>query len=293
MKKKVLGVVVVLIMVCAFMGSSWAQTVCDNCDKCDIGNVPCPKQIQKQEGQGMVGDWTEACPFDYDGDRYTNAETVIGFANGRNGSWGYTEKFNYASPTNPRNCKVVFDVCKCPSACEFLPGKAIGVRMIITTPGVYWADPEMNTIWFDMFTNQELANKVTCNTSIMRNAPDTESVRNFGKINYYTKYTEALNDKGIMVGTCSNIGVPLAGCSKDAISGTNKVIALESEMNTDYVITANDALSCHLWIDIPAMRLDRTAKAGDIIKVRIMLLYDRKNEGLCEACHPPIICECE
>jgi hypothetical protein len=47
-----------------------------------------------------------------------------------------------------------------------------------------------------------------------------------------------------------------------------------------------------LWIDIPAMRLDGTAKAGDAIQVRTTLLWGRAVSGLCADCGPPILCEC-
>jgi len=279
--REVLRVLTVAVAVFAFAFSVNAADIeCGNCNKCGVGNVPCPETIYGPQGSTSI---TNSCPFDYDGDRYTNADTLTGFVNGRNGSWGYCDGANYAVD-NPRNCKVLFDICECPEACEFVAGQQIGIRMTIKTQGVYWADPNMNTIFFDMFTPTEVANGTTCNQVIMDVAPGTNAVRNFGEVRYYRDPQRT--------GSSALPGTPVAGCFAGNVGAPNDVTTLESVLATDYLITINDANACYLWLDIPAMRLDGTARRGDAINVEITLLYDRLNTGLCTDCHPPITCSC-
>jgi hypothetical protein len=195
-----------------------------------------------------------------------------------------------------RNCRVIFDVCACPEGCETTIGTKIGIQMTILTPGVYWAqddntwDPAgnngqgWNPIWFGV---SPAGTSLYCGT----NAQD----RNFGEIKYYQTVEEKFNDKGKFIRTPKNVGVPADGCLT-SIPAANKVKVLESVLRTededyDYAIRAEDATQCKFWIDIPAMRLDGTAKQGDAIQVRITLLWDRVPE-FCEDCQPPILCEC-
>ncbi|OQX01324.1 MAG: hypothetical protein BWK80_60185, partial [Desulfobacteraceae bacterium IS3] len=111
------------------------------------------------------------------------------------------------------------------------------------------------------------------------------------------------NSKGNYVRTPEIEGVPLgdgstyAGVANNAqdcflaVPPANQVKVIESQIATDYQVTAADAGKCMFAIDIPAMRLDATAVPGSKIQVRITLLWERVLDGLCPDCNPPIFCE--
>jgi hypothetical protein len=253
---------------------------CQNC-KCPVKNVPCPQTTTIVGEQGSTTTQVSpTCPFDYD-DNY-----------------GYVAASGTGMGAD-RNCRVLFNVCYCPESCATDVGTKIGIQMTILTPGVYWAkDPNAyddvrgwNTVWFDNYAHTGLCTP-------------TDQPKNFGQIKYYQTLEEKFNEKGKFIRIPRNEGTPAgdgstamgaADTSGDcftSIPAVNKVKVIESEIDTDYVITAADAKRCNFWIDIPAMRLDGTAKQGDAIQVRITMLWNRVVTGLCEDCNPPILCEC-
>jgi hypothetical protein len=250
---------------------------CQDC-KCPMKNVPCPQTTVIQGAQGSTTTQiSETCPFDYD-DNY-----------------GYVETSGTGMGAD-RNCRVIFEVCSCPQSCETKVGTKIGVQMTILTTGVYWAKDAKtwddangwNTVRFGLGgVNQQCATNV--------------QDRDFGEIKYYQTVEERVNSKGKFVRIPRNEGTPADGCLT-SIPAVNKVKVLESvlkpdikdgEEGYDYLIKKEDSAieKCKFWIDIPAMRLDGTAKQGDAIQVRITLLWDRVPE-FCEDCQPPILCEC-
>jgi hypothetical protein len=241
---------------------------CQNC-KCPTMNVPCPQTTVIVGEQGSTTTQvTETCPFDYDN------------------HYGYCAA-NGTGMGADRNCRVIFDICACPEACETGVGTKIGIQMTILTAGVYWAADAncyddvrgWNTVWFGLGPQNQ-----QCNI--------TAQDRNFGEIKYYQTLEEKFNDKGKFIRIPRTEGTPADGCLT-SIPAVNKVKVIESQIASDYLIQAEDAniQKCKFWIDIPAMRLDGTAKQGDAIQVRITLLWDRVPE-FCEDCQPPILCEC-
>ena len=290
--KSVLGLLTVVVTVFAFALTAYAGAgTCYNCEKCAPGKIPCPGSETQTGPQGTTTTTTDAAsPFDYDG-------TPVG---GAFGPWGYCAGYNILEQPD-RNCKMIFDICKCPTACEFNAGDRIGIKMTILTGGVYWADPSHRTIYFDMYANEN-APCPTTNLGVPTVTTMEESnvydngagwgeeddiitnreVRNFGPIEYY-------RDTAATV-----LGTPLAGDYTGTIPVANQVVSLQSFAETDYMITKDDTndYDCKLWIDIPPMRLDGTAQAGAPINVEVQILYDRENVGICAECHPPITCEC-
>jgi len=290
-----------------------ANVKCSNCDKCTLANIPCPGTKTEPGIQGEVIIKTDSTfPFDFEG----NPAVADGF-----GSYGYCTGYNYAEDRT-RNCKFIFDLCSCDQACQLIPGEKMGIQMYIKTAGIYFADPTMNTIDFDIYPS--VASLCTTNadktpiTTLMAAAPyyigatshnrisgdftiDKEdvgetgtAVRNFGTIKYYRTFTEvAYNSKGQFESAVSNDGIPLSGELTSSIPIANRVVALQSEFATDYVITKDDAIgSCQLWIDIPAMRVDPSVAKGTVIEVQVRLLFNREVDYLCPECNPPDVCDC-
>jgi hypothetical protein len=242
---------------------------CQNC-KCPTMNVPCPQTTVIVGEQGSTTTQvTETCPFDYD-DHY-----------------GYCPASGTGMGAD-RNCRVIFDICACPEACDTTVGTKIGIQMTILTPGVYWAEDATledavngwDTVWFGLTEKVD-----ACATQLQD--------RNFGRIRYYQTLEEKFNDKGKFTRTPRTEGTPAAGCLT-SIPAVNKVKVIESDIETDYVIREEDTnkyQACKFWINVPAMRLDGTAKQGDAIQVRITLLWNRVAE-FCPDCAPPVLCEC-
>jgi hypothetical protein len=290
-----------------------ANVDCTNCPKCPLANIPCPGTVVIPGPQGTSTTVSEsAYPFDFDG---TPAVT------GGFGSYGYCSGYNYADdPT--RNCKFIFDLCTCDQACQLVPGQKMGIQMYIKTPGVYFADPTMTTVNFGIWQD---VNTLCANTAdkepavtVMQPAPyyigatsgnrisgdfaiDKEEIaetgseiRNFGLIKYYRTFSETLyNSKGKFESAVSNEGLPLAGALTTSVPVANRVVALQSEYETDYVITKNDAGGqCKLWIDIPAMRVDPSVPKGTVVQVQVRLLFNRLVSGVCPECEPPDVCDC-
>jgi hypothetical protein len=186
MTKKVVGLLTVAIFVFASAGAvigaddSYVGAVdgtvniyqigkCENC-KCPDMNVPCPQtQVIVGEQGSTTTQVTETCPFDYDN------------------HYGYCPTSGIGMGTD-RNCRVIFDVCQCPAACETKPDTTIGIQMTILTPGVYWAkdvetwDDEhgWDTVWFRLFAK---------NQQCSANAESLER-RSFGQIKYYQTVTD-------------------------------------------------------------------------------------------------------
>jgi hypothetical protein len=260
---------------------------CLNCTKCPVKNVPCPKTTTTVGDQGSVStSITPTCPFDYD--------------NGVNNT--ITGDYGYCTPAaSTTNCKVILNICSCPDACNTNVGTKIGIQMEILTPGVYWAydpkaydsDNDYATVWFENYA----PNSTTyCGGK-------TQS-KNFGRIRYYLSSTQTFNPKGKYVRNAKDERSPVgdgstyygqtntAGDCFTTIPATNQVKVIESDIATDYIVTAADAAKCMFWIDVPAMRIDGTAKAGDAIQVRITLLWNRTVDSLCQDCSAPILCEC-
>jgi len=297
-----------------------ANVECANCPKCPLGNIPCPGTTVIPGPQGTSTTVTEsAYPFDYDG----NPAIDGGF-----GSYGYCTGFNSVAndagdPGDPtRNCKFIFNVCSCDEACALTPGAKLGLQMYIKTPGVYFADPTMNTVNFAIWqdVNSVCANTADKEPAItkMQEVPyyigatsgnrisgdsqiDEEAigethiaVRNFGTVKYYRTLTEIeYNVKGKFETKVSNQGTPLGGSLTTSVPAANQVRVLQSEFDTDYVITKDDAGGqCKLWIDIPAMRVDPSVPKGTVIQVQVRLLFNRVVGGVCPECDPPDACDC-
>ena len=279
---------------------------CANC-KCPVKNVPCPTTTTSTGVQGAVVTQTSTtCPFDYD-------NGVNGVAPG---DYGYS-----AAAASDRNCKLILNVCSCPASCDTKVGTKIGIQMEILTPGVYWAnDPNLTddskgrqTIWFNNYPGTYTQSQICA---------DKSQPKNFGKIRYYLKTEETFNSKGNYVrnptnapyemddpaiaplgnGNTYNNATDTAGDCFTTVPAKNQVKVLQSEVeagvdgkltaDSDYTVTTEDAGRCKFWIDIPAMRLDGTAKKGDAIQVKITLLWNRIPTGICKDCDPPILCEC-
>ena len=287
--KKVLGVLTLSVAMLVFATAAMAanpsnqfditvldggRSGCSTCMKCTLQNVRCPSTIYGEQGSVSV---TDVCPFDYD-DQYgycPNQDEIDADGNG----------------ISKRKCRLVFNICDCPTSCKMVPGEKVGVQMTIQTAGVYWAEDGKaydgngnRTIWFQNYGTQSAA----CVPP-----KDTVMTKNFGRIKYYRNVTEKENSKGLLERTLGPDGTPAADCFAGAIPSVNKVQVLESDRDYDYLITKADDGLCQFWIDIPAMRLDGTeAKAGDVIKVRVSLLTNRTYSGICSACDQPNICEC-
>jgi len=302
MTKKVVGLLTAAIFVFAFAvavsGAEYADPdyvglvdgdvniyqigPCENC-KCPVMNVPCPQTTTIVGDQGSTTTQVSStCPFDYDTPLYDAAEAAALNVN----TYGYCPASGIGMGSD-RNCRVIFDVCQCPAACETGVGTTIGIQMTILTPGVYWAKDDTswdeangwNTVWFGLFPqNQQCAVTTDVQT------------RSFGEIKYYQTISETpYTFKGENAGegtkrTAVNEGTPAAGCLTSIPAG-NRVQVIESQVGSDYEIRDEDAdiQKCKFWIDIPAMRLDGTAARGDAIQVRITLLWDRQPE-FCDIC---------
>lgn len=308
--KKVLCILMAVTGVFVFVGLAGAQTTCDdkcnntdccaqtgypnecdisttgcttktqgclNCNKCSLQNVPCPEVIS---GVGQGADTsTESCPFDYD-DSYgycTSNEGNTEFDMSRNG-------------IAARNCRFIINICECPAACEIGLNERIGIQMQILTPGVFWAD------------NSAVDGKATDAVSFEMYPPTTNTcnvTRTFPKKFKEVKYYESLNTRstgsGRVVYEPVSEGVPAANCFAGNVQPGNRVQVLQSETSGDYKIVADDLVGnkCLWVIDIPAMRLDNTATRGDVIKVRVRLLWNREEDQLlCRGCIAADICEC-
>lgn len=303
--------VMIAIFVCVPIafgeGPTQTKITCEEaCGKaCLTGIVPCPETMDGPQGE--PSSITALSPFDFEG-------KPVG---GSFGATGYRSGYNYQE-NNGIDCKFIFDVCACNEACEVKPGSRMGIQIVIKTDGVYFADPTMTTVYFDIAENASNF----CNEPIVKSMtegwyyqnPDGERVgyrptdsqlgqpnalaekriRNFGTVKYYRTYSEDVNSKGYFITKLSDEGVPLGGSYTGGIPADNKVYALQSETTTDYMFTDTDTEGhCSLWIDIPAMRIDpEIAKQGEDIEVMVRLLFNRDFEGICEDCNPPDVCEC-
>lgn len=302
------------------------------CGKCPLGTVDCPGTRIIPGPQGSTSTAVDpSFPFDYDGKPYQlnpSASGYLGF-----GSYGYCSGYNFADD-DTRNCKFFFDVCTCDEACKVEIGSKIGIQMYIKTSGVYFADPDlieagneadrlgMPTVHFGIYkdyrppcaTNASAQPTVT----MMEDSPyfldsagdrvgrptstsdaGTWVVRNFGPVEYYTKLTEVTNTKGMFESTATHQytnEAPLSGQHTGAVPARNRVVALQSFEETDYVfneVDIADALgNCKLWIDIPAMRVDPTvAQEGATIRLQVRLLFNRALDTICPQCNPPNVCD--
>jgi hypothetical protein len=293
---------------------------CYDCPKCPVGNIPCPGTSTVPGPQGTSVVVNEAAyPFDYDGNPYI----ADGF-----GSYGYCQGHNYSQDPE-RDCKFIFDVCSCQEACKVELGTKMGVQMIIGTVdangnfdnrdiGVYFANPEMDTVHFDIRDQEtDFCNKDDIHQpaiTAMRSVPVyydadgfrqataagaavvDDAIRNFGEIRYYRNYSELTNSKGLFETRFTNEGTPLAGELLGAIPTANRVRALQSRAETDYVFTDVDLQAtshCNTWVDIPALRVDHTiAPPGTTIAVKVRFMFNRDVGGICDDCNPPDLCEC-
>lgn len=321
--KKVLGMATALIAVFAFAAGVGAQEYdnvadivdgvgCVNCTKSTVGNVPLPGTSTVTGIQGATTTITTAvCPFDYDD---MDPASEFNGVDEEGNRWGYcpntavgaqgAEYDAAGEPIPQRNVKFIVNVCECPDSCDLNTGTKIGIQMAILTNGVYWAeDPKAyedkngggyRTIWFKNYPYNP--RQTACN------AGPEDLTKNFGTVNYYPDFREDTRD-GKEAGEVNMIriptgaaGSPLAGCSSNPVPSANRMRLIESEIDTDYTVTAADASTslapCWFWIDIPAMRVDGTATRGDAIQIRVSLLWQRNRGGLCEVCDPPISCEC-
>lgn len=310
--KKVLGIATALMVLFALTANVGAQDAsnidditdlstnpCPGCVKATVGNVPTPRVEEIEEGQGVIYNTTSVCPFDYDD---MDPESEFNGIDADGNRWGYCPNTAVGSqgaeydalgePITPRNVKFMLNVCDCPESCNLNVGTKIGIQMTILTPGVYWAhDPKT----LDADGNYTVRFKNYAKASPQRvvcPAGDDDLTKNFGRVRYYQSISETLNSKGMLQRTPVNEGTPLAGCSNTSVPAANRMQVLQSERDTDYVVTSADNDLCWFWIDIPAMRLDSSAEVGSAVQVRVSLLWDREMEGICSDCKPPVICEC-
>ncbi|QTA84502.1 hypothetical protein [Desulfonema magnum] len=298
-EKKVLAILIAVIGLFTFATTAIgadeevnAEALCFDCPKCEPGNVPCYEETTIDLGQGRTTtEKKELNPFDYDG----NPTAEGGF-----GPYGYCEGAGFNKIENPyRNCKLILDICTCPEKCNLLPGEQMGVQMRITTPGVFWADPDMNTVYFDLFsgTPEQFPSSMCAVDSsklptLTKMTEVDGQVRDFGEVKYYRTVNDVAMTDGTVSWEMKDEGTPLAGAHTGMVVGNNRVIALESVIDTDYVIQDDDDGKCKIWIDVPAMRIDSTAKKGDAINVEVRLLFQREKSGLCPTCNPPRSCGC-
>ncbi len=126
------------------------------------------------------------------------------------------------------------------------------------------------------------------------------AIRNFGPIEYYTGFSEGDNVKGVFgsnpVHLYSNTNEkPLEDAYRGTVPALNRVVALQSFVDTDYMLTKGDVNtsgSCKLWIDIPAMRIDPTvAVEGAMIQLQVRLLFNRGDDVLCPECNDASVCD--
>lgn len=201
-RKNVLGLLTIMIIVFAFALTGFCQDIanlgtanCYGCPKCSTGKIPCPGKTVIPGPQGTTTTQnTPASPFDFDGKAYIAA----GF-----GAYGYcpNKGFNFAE-NNERDCKFIFDLCTCQSACDVSIGTKVGVQMVIGTvdasgkflpglvngqfvakdTGVYFADPDMDTVHFDIRND--------INDYCRKKTDKTPDVR---VMNQTTAYYDALN----------------------------------------------------------------------------------------------------
>lgn len=347
--KKVLGLLLAMLMVFSFGLTANAQYdnvsegECHNC-KCPMRTIPCPGTNTVVEGQSEIVVTESAYPFDYDGKPYiddSDPATQDGF-----GSFGYSAGYNFAND-DTINCKAIFDLCTCDDACDIAPGKKMGIQMVIKTPGVYFADPDVipaqetdpdkdgnpragqNTVFFTMdnkweaycstdsqerptvtlmdqtafyFYNNVTGSRVEDDDGT-GNVAVGMGVRNFGPVEYYTKYTTEDYEKSghhyytITPAHQYSNEEPLSGPHTGQIPARNRVNVLQSFIETDYMFTnadTADALgNCKIWIDIPTMRIDPTVAEKDArIEVELRFLFGRKPAGICPECDPPDMCSC-
>jgi hypothetical protein len=268
----------------ADLGCANAITGCKSCNKCTLQNIPCPQTIPGPQGSYSV---TDSCPFDYDDDQYPTDLVNPG------STYEYCPNQKEIGAAGKgiaaRNCKFIIDICECPDACEIRKGEKVGIQMEILTAGVFWADnfevtgKAIDTISFKMYPLSSDA----CKTS-----PFKED--KFSSVKYYEKLTSKTTASGRVGYTPVSQGQPAEGCFAGNVPAGKRVQVLQSEISGDYTLEDEDVKNklCVWMIDIPPMRLDGTAKAGDKIKVRVRLLWNRDQDLLCLDCTVPDICEC-
>jgi hypothetical protein len=169
-------------------GLGWGQ--CAECSKCPILNIPCPTTEIVDQGQERT---SELYPFDFDGEAWGSPDSTPlgnwdrpeGF-----GSYGYCKKnFRYSirdigndvedvNRDDFRDCKFMFDICKCPEACKIEAGAKIGIQMIIdiddnaatVDDGVYFAArpnrESLKNIYFDIRQTQLADNDCTVDNGL-------------------------------------------------------------------------------------------------------------------------------
>jgi len=322
--KKVLGVltlsVAMLVCATAAMAADIALnqhditvlekggTGCNFCQKCSLQNVPCPGEETGYQGSKYA---TGVGPFDYD-DAYGYCPNQTEIDADGNGIRVDDNKNGIIEANEVRRkCRLIFNVCDCPESCNLVPKNKVGIQMTILTAGVFWAkdknvaDGSNSTIWFQNYKTYPVEACAPAMGDLTNVNKDGR--KNFGRIKYYRSLTEKVNDKKKLERVPTGEGSPFSapddplthdvdesvtGYYAGDIPPVNRVQVLESDRDYDYEITDADEGRCQFWIDIPAMRLDREAKAGDVIKVRVSLLTNRTFSGICSACEQPNICEC-
>jgi hypothetical protein len=174
--------------------------------------------------------------------------------------------------------------------------------MEILTQGVFWAeDPKAyNTegeraIWFAAYGPNN-STVTICESLKGKEFPvdPAKDKHHIDNVKYYERLNTRTTPSGRVVYEPINEGTPADGCFAGNIESGNRVQVLQSEAVGDYSLTQLDVDSrlCMWVIDIPAMRLDGTSRSGDIIKVKVRLLWNREKDLLCEHCIAADICEC-
>jgi hypothetical protein len=309
-----------------------SEAECYGCPKCPVGKIPCPGVTTVPGPQGTTSTQNQpASPFDFDGRPYmANGFGAFGYCTGKGFNYAENDERDCKLVFDLCACHQSCDVSigtkvgvqmiigTVDSAGKFLPGLVNG-QFVAKDTGVYFADPDLATVNFDIRNDiNDYCRKTTEQTPdvtlmnqtaayydveghrlVSRDDPKffeaRDEVRNFGKIKYYRTYAEMINNKGLFQATLTNEGTPLGG-STVTIPDTNRVRALESQKDFDYVFNTDDITAvnyCNMWIDVPAMRIDPAiAKEGDEVWVKVRLLFNREYDGICDTCHPPDVCEC-
>lgn len=281
MRRKLFCGIAVFAMIFSTCMTGYAQTStmdCDPCAKCTPWHIPavgCTALAQGQTATVNVFDW--------------------------DATYGYCEQQGQTSFTYPgtnnvalRNCRLVFDICKCPEACQLEEGWVIGVQMEILTPGVYFAaDPDVpqfngatptpwddynvagtycyspNTYQLRFRRLPETAASTPCTTTDFRMGGRT--TYDTMKISYYTNATQANAGNEITWA----VGPGAAG------QGLAKVVRTPTPYDGWELTEADvDNQLCNFWYDVPAMIASGTVTSGQTVQLKVSLLASEPLEDL-------------
>jgi len=320
---------VVCVAILAFCVSSYAATsgdVCVGCGKTQLGYIPLPVGVGQTQCNAAPFDFDGNPTLMPYGATPGLAPSAVGsytgfttgYCDGYNNGVTATQTMDITSTI--RNPKLIFQICNCPDPSKLGAGAPIGIRMTILTDGVYWSSPNVTTllnaanfpgapaalpadqtrITFSKYRNTTNACKATTYATSDMPVAVPQGPYEFGRVQYYL--ADGVT-KSTPVGTtvCT---VPAANRAKvlesvrDTITaGRGNTVYANGTLNGvnsgyDVYFVQNDDVNNQVsdwWIDIPPMRVESSAKAGDHVRVQVQLL-NPQSAGICQACLP--ICEC-